>query len=67
MPKMNGIESIRQARQKLRFTPILTLPAEGQKEQRNEAHRPGTRGWMLKPAKGADLMNLIHQVSALPA
>lgn len=67
MPRMDGIEFIRQARAKLRFTPILALTTEGQKQHRDEARRLGATGWMLKPAKGSDLMKLIHQVSAQTA
>ncbi len=64
MPHMDGIEFIRQARLKLRFTPILALTTEGQRAKRDEARAHGATGWMLKPVGGMELMKLIEQVVA---
>lgn len=64
MPRMDGIEFIRQARQKLRFTPILALTTEGQQAKRDEARKHGATGWMLKPVGGMELIKLIQQVVA---
>jgi len=63
MPKMDGIEFIRQARKTLRFTPILALTTEGQQARRDQARQLGATGWMLKPVRGAELMQVINQVS----
>jgi len=65
MPNMGGLEFIQQARRQLRFTPILALTTEGQREKRDEAKRLGATGWLLKPAKGSELLSVIHKV--LPA
>ena len=62
MPKMNGIEFIKNARTLLRFTPILALTTESQAEKRDEAKRNGATGWMVKPVGGADLVKTIKQV-----
>jgi len=62
MPKMDGIELIRNARKILRFTPILTLTTESQQAKREEAKRLGATGWLVKPIGGADLVKLIKQV-----
>ncbi|MCY7314221.1 MAG: response regulator [Rubrivivax sp.] len=62
MPKMDGIELIRQVRKLLRFTPILTLTTESQQSKRDEAKKLGASGWMVKPVSGTDLVKVIRQV-----
>ncbi|MDP4300440.1 response regulator [Leptothrix discophora] len=62
MPKMDGIEFIRNARKILRFTPILTLTTESQQAKRDEAKKLGASGWLVKPIGGADLLKVIKQV-----
>jgi two-component system chemotaxis response regulator CheY len=62
MPKMNGIELIREARKLLRFTPILALTTESQQGKRDEAKKNGASGWLVKPVAGADLVKVIKQV-----
>jgi two-component system, chemotaxis family, chemotaxis protein CheY len=62
MPRMNGIEFIKNARTLLRFTPILALTTESQADKRDEAKRNGATGWMVKPVGGADLVKTIKQV-----
>ena len=62
MPKMDGIELIRQVRKLLRFTPILTLTTESQQAKRDEAKTLGASGWMVKPVGGADLIKVIRQI-----
>ena len=62
MPKMDGIELIRQARKILRFTPILTLTTESQQAKRDEAKKLGASGWLVKPIGSADLVKVIKQL-----
>jgi two-component system chemotaxis response regulator CheY len=62
MPKMDGIELIRNVRKLLRFTPILTLTTESQQAKRDEAKKLGATGWLVKPVGGADLVKVIRQV-----
>ena len=62
MPKMDGIELIRQVRKLLRFTPILTLTTESQQAKRDEAKKLGASGWMVKPVSGTDLVKVIRQI-----
>jgi two-component system chemotaxis response regulator CheY len=62
MPRMDGLELIRQVRKLLRFTPILTLTTESQREKRDQAKQLGASGWMVKPIGGADLVKTIRQV-----
>ena len=62
MPKMDGIEFIRNARKILRFTPILTLTTESQQAKRDEAKKLAASGWLVKPIGGADLVKVIKQL-----
>lgn len=62
MPKMDGIELIRNARKVLRFTPILALTTESQQAKRDEAKKLGASGWLVKPVAGAELVKVIKQV-----
>lgn len=62
MPKMDGIEFIRQARAILRFTPILVLTTESQSSKRDEAKKLGATGWLVKPVGGNDLLKVVKQV-----
>ena len=62
MPRMDGIQLIREARKLLRFTPILALTTESQQGKRDEAKKNGATGWLVKPVGGSDLVNVIKQV-----
>ncbi len=62
MPRMDGLELIRNARKFLRFTPILALTTESQQAKRDEAKKLGATGWLVKPIGGADLVKVIRQV-----
>lgn len=62
MPRMDGIELIRQARAIMRFTPILTLTTESQQAKRDEARKLGATGWLVKPVAAAELVKVIKQV-----
>ena len=62
MPHMDGLSLIREARKLLRFTPILALTTESQRDKRDEAKRHGATGWLVKPVGGSDLLKVINQV-----
>ncbi|QFY42900.1 response regulator [Candidatus Methylospira mobilis] len=64
MPKMDGIELIRQTRSLpgFRFTPILVLTTESQQTKREEAKQLGATGWLIKPIGGENLHKVIKQV-----
>jgi two-component system chemotaxis response regulator CheY len=62
MPRMDGLELIRNFRKVLRFTPILLLTTESQQAKRDEAKKLGATGWLVKPVGGADLLRVIRQV-----
>ena len=62
MPHMDGLSLIRVARKLLRFTPILALTTESQRDKRDEAKRHGATGWLVKPVGGSDLLKVVNQV-----
>lgn len=62
MPKMDGLEFIRNVRTVMRFTPILALTTESQQTKRDQAKKLGASGWLVKPIGGADLVKVIKQV-----
>lgn len=64
MPNMGGLELIRnvKALPAYRFVPILTLTTEGESAKRDEGRRLGAKGWLIKPIKGPDLVQVIRQV-----
>ena len=62
MPNMDGLSLIREARKLLRFTPILALTTESQRDKRDEAKRHGATGWLVKPVGGSDLLKVVNQV-----
>lgn len=51
MPVMDGLEFVRQARQKqeFKYTPILMLTTENSVEQKKIAREAGATGWVTKP------------------
>ncbi len=53
MPKMNGVELIREIRQipKYKFMPILVLSTETDYEKKRLAREAGITGWVQKPFK----------------
>ncbi|MEW5770067.1 MAG: response regulator [Pseudomonadota bacterium] len=64
MPGKNGIEFIKEVRQKpaYRFVPILFLTTESQQDKRQEAKAAGASGWLVKPVNGDELINTIKLV-----
>lgn len=67
MGAMNGIDLIRTVRKMagLQFLPIVLLTTESQQDKRQEAKAAGATGWLVKPAQGDMLMNVVRQVLKL--
>lgn len=64
MPKMNGLELVRQVKQTtgFRFTPILILTTEYDEAKRSEAKQLGATGWLVKPVKAEQLLEVLKKV-----
>ncbi|MBF0555026.1 MAG: response regulator [Nitrospirae bacterium] len=63
MPNMNGLEFIKQARQlhAYRFIPIIMLTTEAHVSKRHEGKLAGATGWIIKPFKPEQLLNLLNR------
>lgn len=64
MPKMDGIELIREVRtqEKFQFTPILFLTTESQVAKKMEAKEAGATGWIIKPFVPEKLLAALKKV-----
>jgi len=64
MPGMDGISLIKETRKLpgMRFMPILMLTTESQQSKRTEAKAAGATGWLVKPVKPDELVNVIKKV-----
>ena len=64
MPRMNGLELIREIRNRkvYRFVPILFLTTETKPELKREAKAAGATGWITKPFDKEKLLQIIKKV-----
>ncbi|MFQ3579811.1 MAG: response regulator [Bacteroidales bacterium] len=64
MPNMNGIELIKEIRNKENYKrmPILFLTTESQAEKKLEAKNAGATGWIVKPFVPSKLIEAINRV-----
>jgi two-component system chemotaxis response regulator CheY len=63
MPEMDGIEFIKQLRGMVnyRFTPIEMLTTESQEDKKREGKAAGASGWIVKPFKPEQLIEVIKK------
>ena len=64
MPRMDGIELIKQLRNKpnFKYTPILVLTTEGGEDKKMEGKQAGATGWIVKPFNPDTLLSAVHKV-----
>ncbi len=64
MPRMNGIELIKEVRKikNYRFVPILFLTTETKSELKQEAKAAGATGWITKPFDKNKFLLIIKKV-----
>ena len=64
MPKMDGIELVRNLRQlpTYKFTPILLLTTESAADKKAEGKAAGATGWLVKPFDPQQLVDTINRV-----
>jgi len=64
MPGMDGIELIRELRQRddYKFTPLLMLTTESGLEKKSEGKAAGATGWIVKPFNPEQLVATIRKV-----
>lgn len=63
MPEMDGIELIKQLRAKAesKFTPIVMLTTESQEAKKQEGKSAGASGWIVKPFKPEQLLDVVKK------
>jgi len=61
MPVMNGIEFIQEFRKTDKFTPVVVLTTEAEKETIQKGKEAGASGWIIKPFQSEDLVNVVKR------
>ncbi|MFZ5440657.1 MAG: response regulator [Myxococcota bacterium] len=64
MPGMNGIEFVKEMAQRGSTLPIVMLTTEGRPELVAEAKKAGAKGWMVKPFKPEQLLQVVNRLAA---
>jgi two-component system chemotaxis response regulator CheY len=64
MPGMNGIEFVKEMSQRGSKVPIVMLTTEGRPELVAEAKKAGAKGWMVKPFKPEQLIQVVQKLAA---
>lgn len=64
MPRMDGIELIKQIRANSnhKYVPILVLTTESQTTKKQEAKSAGATGWIVKPFRPEQLLAVVQRV-----
>lgn len=64
MPKMDGIDLIRELRRHpgCRFLPIIMLTTESDQAKKEEGRKAGVSGWLVKPFKSNQILNVVKMV-----
>ena len=64
MPRMDGIELIKELRQlpTYKFIPLLVLTTESGTEKKMEGKAAGATGWIVKPFQPNQLVSVIERV-----
>jgi len=61
MPVLNGIEFITEFRKVDKFTPVVVLTTEAEKEIIQKGKEAGASGWIIKPFQAEDLLNVVKR------
>ncbi len=61
MPVMNGIDFIKEFRKVDKFTPVVVLTTEAEKETIQKGKEAGASGWIIKPFQAEDLVNVVKR------
>ena len=61
MPVLNGIEFISEFRKDDKFTPVIVLTTEAEKDIIQKGRDVGASGWIIKPFQVDDLINVVKR------
>lgn len=66
MPRVDGIDLIRQVRRSagFRFVPIIMLTTETEESRKQAGKAAGASGWVVKPFKPEQLLAVVNMVMA---
>jgi DNA-binding response OmpR family regulator len=63
MPNLEGLELARILREERKFTgPIIVLTQQGDNAMIKQARQLGVNGWLIKPFKGDELLQIIKRL-----
>ena len=64
MPKLDGIGFIKKIRAnpKYKFIPVIMLTTESQAEKKQAGKAAGATGWIVKPFKPEQLLDVVKKV-----
>lgn len=64
MPQINGLELIRQIKQRpaYKFTPVIILSTEKSEDKKLEAYEIGAKAWVIKPFHPTQLLNAVAKL-----
>jgi two-component system chemotaxis response regulator CheY len=64
MPNMDGISFVKAVKTQApyRFTPIIMLTTESDKEKVNQGKEAGVRAWVIKPFQPATLLDAVSKL-----
>ena len=63
MPIMDGISFVKEFRKSDKFCPILMLTTESDNSKIQEGKEAGASGWLIKPFKSEQLVNVIKKLA----
>ncbi|EOC99263.1 response regulator [Caldisalinibacter kiritimatiensis] len=63
MPNMDGISFIKELKNKMeyKFIPVLVLTTESQHQKKMEGKKAGAAGWLVKPFKSQQLVDVVKK------
>jgi len=61
MPVLNGIDFIVEFRKVDKFTPVVVLTTEAEKDVIQKGKEAGASGWIIKPFQAEDLLNVVKR------
>ena len=64
MPRMDGIELIKQLRamSEYKFTPIIVLTTEGGDKTKDKGRTAGATGWVIKPFNPVKMIQIVKKL-----
>jgi len=64
MPVMDGLQFVKEMRThpKYKFTPVIMLTTESHESMKEKGREAGATGWIVKPFKPEQLINIVNKV-----